>query len=48
MFKCPFNGAKCQGDYMGQDGFCDADTLPIWEYQKEECKQAREVSQCQT
>ena len=42
MFKCPFEGEKCSGDYMGQDGLCDADTLPIWEYQEEECKKAKE------
>jgi len=41
MFICPFNGEKCSGDYMGQDGLCDADTLPVWEYQDDECIKAK-------
>ncbi len=41
MFKCPFEGSYCEGDYLGQDGLCDADTLPIWERQEQECKDAK-------
>lgn len=45
MFKCPFEGDRCGSSYMGQDGFCDADTLPIWEYQDKECKEAKVKSE---
>jgi len=29
-------------DYLGSDGLCDADTLPVWQYQNKECKKAKE------
>jgi len=45
MFNCPFDGKYCSGDYMGQDGLCDADTLPVWKYQEEDCKKAKEEAQ---
>jgi transketolase len=42
MFKCPYEGKHCMSDYLGSDGLCDADTLPVWQYQNKECKKAKE------
>ena len=43
MFRCPFNGSYCKKDYMGKDDLCDADTLPIWNLQNTNCKEANKV-----